>query len=274
MAYYRTVHLSFWTDPGVIDDFSPEDKYFYLYLITNPHTNLAGCYEVSLKQMSLELGYSIEATDALINRFVNQHKLIGYDSETKEVIIFNWHKYNWTESPKFVKALEVEIEAVKNPTFKAYLIGKLNRDDTVSPTDDTVSIHSCIDTSVTVTDTVNNNINNTSKDINKTNTKGLSNTSSKDIEADVQIFGPELSQAVTDWLSYKKERRQSYKDTGLKALVNQIKRNAEKYGEDMLADVIQRSIANRYEGICWSWLKEKPNNKGRNEFFEAARELA
>ena len=89
----------------------------------------------------------------------------------------------------------------------------------------------------------------------------------------MRIFGPELSQAVVDWLAYKKERRQSYKDTGLKALVNQIKRNAEKYGEDMLADVIQCSIANRYEGICWSWLKERPAGKGQNQFFELAKEL-
>ena len=30
MAVYRTIHISFWTDTKVVDDFTPEDKYFYL----------------------------------------------------------------------------------------------------------------------------------------------------------------------------------------------------------------------------------------------------
>ena len=40
MAIYRNVQLSFWTDNKVEDDFTPEDKYFYLYLLTNPQTGL------------------------------------------------------------------------------------------------------------------------------------------------------------------------------------------------------------------------------------------
>ena len=53
MALYRTIQISFWTDTKIVDDFTPEDKYFYLYLFTNPHTNLSGCYEISKNQMSL-----------------------------------------------------------------------------------------------------------------------------------------------------------------------------------------------------------------------------
>jgi len=40
MAIYRNVQLNFWTDSKVEDDFTQEDKYFYLYLITNPQTNI------------------------------------------------------------------------------------------------------------------------------------------------------------------------------------------------------------------------------------------
>ena len=57
MAIYRNVRIGFWTDTKIVDDFTPEDKYFYLYLFTNPHTNLCGCYELSFKQASVELGY-------------------------------------------------------------------------------------------------------------------------------------------------------------------------------------------------------------------------
>lgn len=38
MARYRNVSTSFWEDNKVVDDFTPEDKYIYLYCMTNPHT--------------------------------------------------------------------------------------------------------------------------------------------------------------------------------------------------------------------------------------------
>ena len=31
MAIYRNVSLSFWEDIKIVDDFTPEDRYFYLY---------------------------------------------------------------------------------------------------------------------------------------------------------------------------------------------------------------------------------------------------
>lgn len=53
MASYRNISMDFWTDSKVVDDFTPEDRYIYLYCMTNPHTNLCGCYEVSIKQINL-----------------------------------------------------------------------------------------------------------------------------------------------------------------------------------------------------------------------------
>ena len=32
MAIYRPVHVTFWQDPKVIEEMTPEDKLFYLYL--------------------------------------------------------------------------------------------------------------------------------------------------------------------------------------------------------------------------------------------------
>lgn len=38
MASYRNISMDFWTDSKVVDDFTPEDRYIYLYCMTNPHT--------------------------------------------------------------------------------------------------------------------------------------------------------------------------------------------------------------------------------------------
>lgn len=113
--------MSFWTDSKVVDDFTPEDRYFYLYLMTNPHTNLAGCYEISLKQVSDETGYTKDVILNLLERFERVHNIIRYSKDTKEVLLLNWSKFNWTRSKDFQKPLLKEIELVKNADFKRFL---------------------------------------------------------------------------------------------------------------------------------------------------------
>lgn len=128
MATYRTVHLSFWTDPKVDDDFTPEDKYFYLYLLTNPHTNLCGCYEISMKQMVRETGYNEDTVKRLIQRMENVHNVIQYDPETKEILIPKWGKYNWFKSKDTMKGLSKTAEYVKSERLKAQLIALIEGD--------------------------------------------------------------------------------------------------------------------------------------------------
>ena len=121
MALYRTISLSFWTDTKIMDKFTPKDKLFYLYLMTNPHTNLCGCYEISKSQMSMEIGYTKEEIAELINKFEKEYNIIKFSTETSEIILFNWHKYNWTSSPKFKKPLKEEIKKIKNESFRKIL---------------------------------------------------------------------------------------------------------------------------------------------------------
>lgn len=132
MAIYRSVHISFWTDVKVSDDFTPEDKYFMLYCLTNSYTNLCGCYEISIKQMSRDLGYNTETIEKLIDRFSNIHKVIFYNKENKELFIKNWYKYNWTKSLKLDKPLLNEIKNIKTEDFKMQLIEIFSKRDTVS----------------------------------------------------------------------------------------------------------------------------------------------
>lgn len=46
MAKYRMVRTDFWKNPIVSEEMTPEDKYFYLYLLTNPHTTQTGIYKI------------------------------------------------------------------------------------------------------------------------------------------------------------------------------------------------------------------------------------
>ena len=172
MALYRTISISFWTDSKVVDDFTPEDRYFYLYLFTNPHTSLSGCYEISLKQVSLETGYTEEAIKSCLTRFECVHNVIRYSVETKEVLLLNWHKYNWTASEKYRKPLLENIKSIKNREFRDYLMSIFEGEEPRCI--DTVSDEGRypIDTSNTVTNT--NTVSNTkSKKSNTSKSKDL-----------------------------------------------------------------------------------------------------
>ena len=129
MASYRNIQLAFWTDSKVADDFTPEDKYFYLYLLTNPHTNTCGCYELSIRQMSNETGYSQDTIERLIERFALVHNIIRYSKDNKEILVINWHKYNWTTSEKLRVSILNNINSIKTKSYKDYLLSCFNGDE-------------------------------------------------------------------------------------------------------------------------------------------------
>lgn len=121
MAGYFTVDNAFWSDPDIADNYTPEDKYFYLYLLTCPNANISGCYEISLKKMSYDTGYSTETIERLLDRFINIHRVIDYDRATKELLVCKWAKYHWTKSPKYITALKKKISDIKSAKFKEFL---------------------------------------------------------------------------------------------------------------------------------------------------------
>ena len=122
MAIKRVVSTEFWTDPKVIEMFSPEDKLFFLYLMTNPHTTQLGIYQISRKVMAFELGYSLEAVSVLIERFENRYKLIKYSAETSEIAIRNYLKHSIVKGGKPVEdLLAKEIKSVKDLGLLKYI---------------------------------------------------------------------------------------------------------------------------------------------------------
>lgn len=258
MAVYRSVHLSFWTDNKVEDDFTPEDKYFYIYLLTNPQTNICGCYEISYSQMTRNTGYNKDTIIRLLERFENVHKIIKFDKNTKEVLILNWYKYNWSKSEKTLTGVENVAKHIKSEEFKKYVLDVVNcaRNDTpimgyVYP----------IQASVSDTDINNIYINKKEKDINK-NTNSINNKNILNNLINEFNISSYLKDSIETWLSYKKERRFTYKDSGLRTLIKTIKSKADEYGEQAVAEVINESISSGYQGIMWDWMKRyKPQSK-------------
>lgn len=129
MANFRSIKTIFWSDSKIVDEFSRDDKYFYLYLLTNEKSNQLGCYELSIKQICRDTDFEKNEVEKLLNRFENELKIIYYDHDTKEIFIKNWHKYNWLNSEKTKKCIEKEFTLVKSeklrdliyPLYGAYI---------------------------------------------------------------------------------------------------------------------------------------------------------
>ena len=118
MAKFRQIQTSFWSNTYIQEEMTAEDKYFYLYLMTNECTTQIGIYSITKKQMAFDLGYSMESVKALLQRFETYHKLIKYDSETRELILLKWAENNLNIGGKPVQDLiKKEIEQVKNKEF-------------------------------------------------------------------------------------------------------------------------------------------------------------
>ena len=112
MSVFRKINTSFWQDPFVLE-LTPEEKYFYLYIMTNTKTSQCGIYEIPKKIMEIETGYNRETIDKLINRFVEYGKVL-YSESTNELMLINWIKYNGSSSPKVMSRVETELKEVKN----------------------------------------------------------------------------------------------------------------------------------------------------------------
>lgn len=118
MAKFRQIQTDFWSNPYVQEEMTPEDKFFYLYLMTNEKSTQIGIYKITKKQIAFDMGYSIETVENLLKRFTEQHKLIKYDSETREIILLEWAKTSLNKGGKpFEDLISSELKEVKQKEF-------------------------------------------------------------------------------------------------------------------------------------------------------------
>ncbi|OAK34297.1 DnaD domain-containing protein [Bacillus wiedmannii] len=115
MAVYRNVQVNFWQDEFILD-LTPEERYFYIYLLTGTKTKQCGIYVLPKRVAELETGYSMETVEKLLNRFVAYGKIL-YDAETKELYIINWLHYNPILNTNVEKCVLRELKTVKNKEF-------------------------------------------------------------------------------------------------------------------------------------------------------------
>lgn len=122
MSIKRVVGTAFWDDEKVVNDFTPEDKYFFLYLLTNPRSSMLGVYKLVPKLAAFEMGYSVDAVNTLIERFETKHQVIRYNRETCEVAIKNYLKHSIVKGGKPIyDRLVADLKQVTDKSLFQYI---------------------------------------------------------------------------------------------------------------------------------------------------------
>lgn len=76
-----------------------------------------------------------------------------------------------------------------------------------------------------------------------------------------------LKNKLNEWLKYKAEKKQSYKTTGFKTLLNQVKAAEEKAGAEAVAECFDNSMKNSWQGVFFDKLKPKEQTSFNMEQF-------
>ena len=249
MSNYRNISLSFWTDSKVDDEFTPEDKYFYLYLLTNPHTNICGCYEISMKAMERETGYNSDTINRLIKRMSELHNVIRYSKTTKEILVLNWSKYNWSSSDKVIKAVKSVAEYIKSATFKKYILEKLEngKNSYIQITDIDTETDTDTDTDVSIPYAYG---------IDTISEKEQKKKTDYDVLIDEYTCNDMLITAIYEFIKMRKSIKKPITSYGLKRILNELDRLATN--DDEKIQILDKSIERSWAGIF------ELNQKGDN----------
>lgn len=100
MSKNRLINTSFWKD-NYVADLDPTEKLLFNYLFTNPRTNIAGVYEINVREMSFDTGIDKNMVEKIIERFAMDGK-IKYESGW--IIMANAVRHQ-TLNPSIVKGI-------------------------------------------------------------------------------------------------------------------------------------------------------------------------
>jgi len=238
----RCISTGFWKDDKVLNDFSPEDKYFMLYLLTNPHTSQLGIYHLPLKVAAVELGYSLDAINVLLVRFETKYDIIRYSRETNEVAIKNYLRYSIVSGGKPVMdCLEKEYNTIKDMSLVSYVFNHLKSIDSKY-------------LNITVIDFINKY-----KDINNDNDNERyvheSYHESSEIlktraKQPIVYFpdNPVLDETFHDYLTMRKGIKKPATDRAITLVINKLNKLSE--GDDYKAlAILNQSILNSWQDV-------------------------
>ena len=105
MAKQRIINTRFWDDSYIVS-LTPNEKLLFLYLLTNPLTNIAGVYELPLRRVAFDIASSERETRTTLQKFQHDGKVVMADGW---IGIVNFIRYQ-TLNPKVKLGIVSELK--------------------------------------------------------------------------------------------------------------------------------------------------------------------
>lgn len=126
MKTYHPVSAGFWTDEKTIS-MTPEQRYFMLYLLTNPHQRMLGIFSCPDKIMAFELGYDESAVKAL-KRLFQEMGIIKVSEKSGEIAVLNYLRYSIVKGGSPIMArLRNEIAETKDKELISFVFDHVSK---------------------------------------------------------------------------------------------------------------------------------------------------
>lgn len=138
MGKYNITRSELWNDKEV-SKLSIGGKLLYVYLLSSPHSNIAGYYHIPIKRIKGDLCRYNEETDTFFKEdiqffnkdiypaLIEQEKLWMYDKETEQVFIPTYLKHNKIGGPKQLKAIDTCLKTLSVCPLHIEFLNKLIR---------------------------------------------------------------------------------------------------------------------------------------------------
>lgn len=97
---------------------SIECRHVYLYLLTCPHANSAGCFDIHPLYAAADLGLTEEQFRDAIDT-LSKAGLLEWDGEENTVLIGNWVEFNGPQNPKHALGILSQLSQVSSDTLRA-----------------------------------------------------------------------------------------------------------------------------------------------------------
>lgn len=89
MAKHRIINTQFWVD-NYTANLDPVEKLLFLYVLTNPATEICGIYQLPLRNIALDTGIDKDMVEKILKRFKRDKKVLYIDGW---VCVLNFTKH-------------------------------------------------------------------------------------------------------------------------------------------------------------------------------------
>jgi predicted phage replisome organizer len=71
-----------------------------------------------------------------------------------------------------------------------------------------------------------------------------------------------VQEKMGQWMQYKMERKEPYKEQGMKSLLRVVEKKSEKFGSEAVCNLIEECMSGTYKGIIWDKLEQRQSKAG------------